>query len=123
VFALASLGLLVALVEEPTWLNITYALLCLGRLALIKLRRLAAGLLAWVQRLGKWLFTGWDAGLFSTTDGDGVADAAWDVAALRRAESPRGSCRCLSSVFVILFGVANPIIAEWLSSFGNWLGG
>src|SRR3954465_13242517 len=34
VFALAAVGPLFALIEQPTWLNVFYALLCLGALAM-----------------------------------------------------------------------------------------
>src|SRR4051794_30018016 len=35
IIALAAVGLCFALVEEPTWLNLTYVLLCIGTLAII----------------------------------------------------------------------------------------
>jgi hypothetical protein len=75
-----------------------------------------------VQRLSRWIVTGWaqvflDNGLVvrflirrgvSPRSARGMA--AWIVPLL------------LSSVFVILFAFANPIIAEWISRFGDWLG-
>jgi hypothetical protein len=110
------------LVEEPTWLNITYALLCLGALAMINSSGWEPNFWPWVRRLGKWLGTGWaqlflDNGLvvrflvrrgFSLRSARGIA--AWIVPVL------------LSSVFVIIFAFANPIIAEWLSRAFDWVG-
>src|SRR5437763_9027430 len=59
VFAVAAVGLLFALVEQPTWLNVTYALLCLGALAVINAMGWEPDFWPWVQRLGKWAATGW----------------------------------------------------------------
>src|SRR5436190_3118610 len=35
VMAFAAIGLLIAIVEQPTWLNVTYIVLCLGGLAIV----------------------------------------------------------------------------------------
>src|SRR2546428_354041 len=59
VFALAAVGLLFALVEEPTWLNITYAVLCLGALAIINSMGWEPNFWPWVRRIGTWLAIGW----------------------------------------------------------------
>src|SRR5438309_9291862 len=55
VCALAAVGLLFALIEEPTWLNIAYAVLCLGALAIINSMGWEPNFWPWVQRIGKWL--------------------------------------------------------------------
>src|SRR5689334_22226554 len=48
VFAVAAIGLLFALIEQPTWLNVIYALLCLGALAMINASGWEADFWPWV---------------------------------------------------------------------------
>src|SRR4051812_12102887 len=57
VCALAAVGLIAALIEQPTQLNVTYAFICLGALALINTGGWVADFPAWVLRLGRWLAT------------------------------------------------------------------
>jgi hypothetical protein len=122
VFTLALVGLLVALVEQPTWLNVTYALVCLGAISLINAQGGERDFLPWVRRFGRWLGLGW-----ARIAVDNSTVARWLV---RRGFSPRlarGTAAwilplLLSSVFVALFAWANPIISGWFDRFGTWLG-
>jgi hypothetical protein len=121
VIALAAIGLLLALVEQPTWLNVTYALLCLAGITLINHFGWQPEFWPWVRRLTRWLCTAW---LWPLHDNSIVM--RWLV---RRGFSPavaRGLAAwliplLLSGVFVAIFALANPVIASWVSIAGNWL--
>jgi hypothetical protein len=122
VFAVLMVGLLVALVEQPTWLNIAYALLCLAALAIINSSGWEPDFWPWIGRIGRWLGVGWaqvflDNGLVvrfllrrgvSPRTARGIA--AWIVPGL------------LASVFVAIFAIGNPILAQWLSTTADWIG-
>jgi hypothetical protein len=118
---LAAAGLLVALVEQPTWLNIAYVVTCLGTLALVNTNGWDDDFLLWAARFARWIATGWTR-LFRD---NGVA-MRWLV---RRGLSPtlaRGVAAwiipaILASVFVAIFAVANPIISDWLSHLSTWI--
>jgi hypothetical protein len=120
VIALAALGLCFALVEEPTWLNLTYALLCIGTLAIINRDGWANNLPQWARRWARLL-----AGVTRIFSDNSIV-MRW---AARHGISPtiaRGVFAwtlplILGSVFVAIFAWANPIIADWVSNFGNWL--
>ncbi|MEA2710911.1 MAG: hypothetical protein QOF78_3512 [Phycisphaerales bacterium] len=118
---LATIGLLFALVEQPTWLNILYIFVCLGVLALINTKGWDNDFVRWLRRFARWLATGWTR-LFLD---NGVA-MKWLI---RRGFSPalaRGIAAWIipllfTSIFVALFAWANPIIAGWLSQLGTLL--
>jgi len=67
VFAVAAIGLLLALVEQPTWLNVLYALVCLAAIALINHFGWQADFWPWVRRLGGWITTAWILPLHDNT--------------------------------------------------------
>jgi hypothetical protein len=120
--ALAAVGLLFALIEQPTWLNVAYSIVCLGALAMTNALGWEPDFWPWVRRWGGWIAIGWaqvflDNGLvvrwlmrrgFSFRSARGIA--AWCVPVL------------LASVFVAIFAWANPIIADWMSRLGTWIG-
>ncbi len=121
VIAIASIGLLVALIEQPTWLNVPYAILCLGGLAIVNASGWPSGFAEWTRRWGRLAATGWMR-LFS--------DHGTIVRCLvRYGVSPRIARSivgwivpvALALVFLLIFAWANPIIAEWISSLGSWL--
>src|SRR6185437_6171120 len=58
-FTLAIGGLLVALVDQPTTLNVTYALLCLSGISLINAFGLESGFVRWARRWLNWITWGW----------------------------------------------------------------
>ena len=119
VMGLAALGLLLALVEQPTWLNILYIGVCLSVLALVNAHGWESDFVRWLRRLGRWLLAGWvriflDNGVvmrwlvrrgFSPALARGIA--AWIIPVL------------LASVFVAIFAWANPIISGWFSRLGT----
>jgi hypothetical protein len=119
--AAAMVGLLVALIEQPTWLNVTYALICLSVLALINSGGWTSDFTRWLQRWFRWLGTGW-ARLFL----DNSIAMRWLI---RRGFSPRMAKGIagwvipvlLSSIFVGIFAWANPVISNWFSQLGTWL--
>jgi hypothetical protein len=119
---LASIGLLFALVEQPTWLNVLYALVCVSTLALINSSGWTGDFVRWLQRWLLWAATAWSRVFLD----NGVA-MRWLV---RRGLSPtlaRGVAAwvipvLLSLVFVGIFALANPIISGWIGDFGTWLG-
>ena len=119
---LATVGLLLALVEQPTWLNITYLFVCLSALALTNAQGWDSDFVRWLRRWTRWAATGWAKFFFD----NGIA-MRWLV----RHGLPPGVARSLvmwviplllSSVFVALFAWANPIISDSLGRFFNWLG-
>ena len=115
----ATLGLLVALIEQPTWLNVLYVVVCLATLALVNAQGWDNDFVRWAGRLGRWVMTGWtrlflDNGLavrwlvrhgFSPTLAKGIA--AWLIPVM------------LTCVFVAIFAWANPIISGWFSQLGT----
>ena len=118
---LAALGLLLALVEQPTWLNILYILLCLSVLALINAHGWDSDFVRWLRRLAAWLLSGW-ARIFL----DNGVVMRWLV---RRGFSPtlaRGIAAwiiplCFTSVFVALFAWANPVVENWFGRLGTFI--
>jgi hypothetical protein len=121
IVAAAAVGLLLALVEQPTWLNVPYTILCLGGLAIVNAFGLPRSFPEWMKRWGRLLATGWMR-LFSDNSvvirwltRHGVSPAvarsivAWVVPVI------------LASVFVAIFAWGNPILAEWLSKVGTWV--
>ena len=118
---LATVGLLLALIEQPTWLNVLYILVCFATLALINGHGWDNDFTRWLGRFGHWLAVGWtrlfrDNGLamrwlvrrgFSPTLARGLA--AWIVPAL------------LASVFIAIFAWANPIIENWFGRLGTFI--
>jgi hypothetical protein len=109
----------VALIEQPTWLNILYILTCFATLALINAQGWDNSFVRWLARFGRWLAVGWtrlflDNGVamrwlirrgFSPTLARGIA--AWIIPLL------------FTSIFVAIFAWANPIISDWFSRLGT----
>jgi hypothetical protein len=122
IIAAAAAGLLIALIEQPTWLNVAYALVCLVAAALINHFGWQADFWPWARRLGRWLVTAW---IWPLRDNSVVV--RWLV---RRGVSPRAARGIaawivpllLSGAFVALFAWANPVIADWCGRLGTWLG-
>ena len=122
VTALAATGLLLALVEQPTWLNVLYALVCLSALALANDFGWESDFARWLRRLARWLASAW-ANVFL----DNGVVVRWLV---RRGLAPataRGVAAWVipalcSTVFVALFAWANPIISGWFGALFAWLG-
>ena len=56
---LSALGLLFALIEQPTWFNIAYIILCLGALGIINTFGWQRDFPEWARRWGHLLATGW----------------------------------------------------------------
>ena len=119
---LATLGLIVALIEQPTKLNLFYIFLCISALSLANSAGWESDFWQWTKRWSLWLATSW-ARLFL----DNNIAMQWMI---RRGISPRVARAIaawiipllLSSVFVGLFAWANPIISNWLGNFFEWLG-
>src|SRR5215204_4733761 len=59
IILLAALGLLFALIEQPTWLNVIYIILCLGALGIVNTFGWQRDFPDWVKRWGNLLATGW----------------------------------------------------------------
>lgn len=121
VVALAAIGLLVALIEQPTLLNVCYVLVCLSALALTNSLGWDNDFTRWLGRFARWFNNSW-AGLF--------LDNGLVVRWLVRHGLPPGVARTVaawtvpvlaSSVFVALFAWANPVISDFFSSFGTWI--
>jgi hypothetical protein len=122
ILTLALVGLIASMVEEPTWLNVSYAILCTSALALINAEGFDNDFLRWLGRFFTWVLIGWtrlfvDNGIvmrwlvrrgFSPRLARGIA--AWILPAL------------LSTVFIGLFAWANPIISDWLGNLGTYIG-
>jgi hypothetical protein len=121
VVLLASIGLLYALVEQPTWLNVTYTILCIAALAIVNTSGWQPGFPEWAKQWGLLLLTGWTR-LFSDNSvvirclaRHGVSPATargvlvWVVPA------------ALASVFVALFAWGNPVLAGWIGSAFSWM--
>jgi hypothetical protein len=117
----ALLGLLYSLIEQPTWLNIPYALLCLTALVIISRT-------GWQRNVSEWiaqwtsLFLSGIVRLFA----DNRIASRWVA---RRGLSPRATRGLaawilpllLGVIFIILFAIANPVISQWLTSFRDWI--
>jgi hypothetical protein len=112
---------LTPLLENVSGLSISIAVLCLSIFALAASRRLQAGLL----RTGRQLF------IFLVA---APLRLPRDVFRLRRAAKRRGRAGIrfatvavwvmpivLGSVFLLLFGIANPVIAYWMSMIDFWV--
>jgi len=121
IIALATIGLLLALIEQPTWLNVPYTILCLGALAIVNTFGPPRDVPQWVKRLTRLLATGWMR-LF--------ADNSIVIRFLARHGINPNAARgilawlvpvLLTSVFVAIFAWANPIVADWLSHLGDWI--
>src|SRR3954468_10782888 len=56
---LAAAGLLLALVEQPTWFNVSYIIVCLGALVVINRAGWEADFWPLARRFSRWLATGW----------------------------------------------------------------
>lgn len=118
---LASVGLLLALVEQPTWFNVSYLIVCLGGLALTNHRGWESDFSRWVQRWIRWAMTGWTR-LFL----DNSVVARW---LMRHGISMSWSRRLsawsipavLGAAFVGVFAWANPIISGWFADLGSWV--
>ena len=118
----AAAGLLLALFEQPTWLNILYILVCFAVLAIVNTHGWDSDFVRWLRRLARWLFTAWtrlflDNGVvmrwlvrrgFSPTLARGLA--AWIIPVL------------FTSVFVAIFAWANPVISGWFAQLGTLIG-
>ena len=118
---LATLGLLAALIEQPTWLNILYLLLCLATLALINAQGWDNSFTRWLARLVRWIATGWtrlfrDNGIVmrwlirggvSPALARGIA--AWIIPVL------------FTSIFIAIFAWANPLISDFFDHLGTWI--
>ncbi len=116
---LAAAGLLVALVDQPTTLNIAYMILCLSGISLINTAGATSDFTNWLRRWTRWLSLGWTR-IFL----DNTTAVRWLV---RRGFSLRGARGLagwvipvtLSAVFVAIFALANPIISDWFSRLGD----
>ena len=120
VVLLASIGLLYALVEQPTWLNVTYTILCIAALAIVNTSGWQPGFPEWVKRWSALLLTGWMR-LFS--------DNSVMIRCLARHGISPATARgvlvwvvptSLASVFVALFAWGNPVIAGWIGWTFGW---
>src|SRR4029078_7566267 len=58
-FTLALVGLLFAMVDQPTTLNVGYAILCLSGISLISAFGPESDFTRWVSRWTRWLSLGW----------------------------------------------------------------
>jgi hypothetical protein len=118
---LASVGLLLALVEQPTWFNIAYLIMCLGALSLTNRRGWESDFVRWFRRWTRWAITGWTR-LFL----DNSLAARW---LMRHGVSPTIAKKIsgwsipaiLGAIFIGIFAWANPIISNWFSGLGDWL--
>jgi hypothetical protein len=122
IILLAAVGLLLALIEQPTWLNITYIILCLGALGIINTFGWQRDFPDWAKRWGRLLATGW-LRLFS--------DNSVFIRCLARYGISPAVARnifawiipiALTSVFVAIFAWANPILADWIGRTFSWIG-
>src|SRR5687768_687295 len=100
---LATLGLFIALIEQPTKLNLFYIFICISALALINSHGWESDFWRWTKRWTHWLFTAWTH-LFS----DNSTAMAWLIRrgispALARAIVAWTIPLLLSTVFVGLF--------------------
>lgn len=123
---LASIGLLFALVEQPTWLNVTYTILCIAALAIVNTSGWQPDFPEWAKRWTSLLLTGWMR-LFS--------DNSVVIRFLARNGISPSTARgifvwvvpvSLASVFLALFAWGNPVLSTWFSGAfawtGEWLG-
>src|SRR5688572_18812676 len=118
---LATIGLLAALVEQPTWLNVLYILVCFGVLALINTQGWDNDFVRWLARFGRWIAIGWTR-LFLD---NGVA-MRW---LMRHGVSPtlaRGIAAWIipilfTCIFIAIFAWANPIISGWFDRLGTFI--
>lgn len=121
IMLLAAAGLLVALVEQPNSLNITYIVVCLATIAITNTLGWDNDFTRWLKRFALWLNNSW-ASLFQENGrvvrwlmrygfSPGIAKwvAAWVLPILA------------ASVFVGLFAWANPIISDFFSRLGVWI--
>jgi len=120
VVLLASIGLLYALVEQPTWLNVTYTILCVAALAIVNTSGWQPDFPQWVKRWSLLLLTGWMR-LFS--------DNSVVIRCLARHGISPATARgvlvwvvptSLASVFVALFAWGNPVLAGWIGWAFGW---
>ena len=119
ILTLALLGLLIALIEQPFYLNVAYALLCLSAIALINKTGAHNDFTRWLRQWTRWLAVGW---LSFFIDQNAVVRFL-----IRRGVSParaRGIGvwvlpALLTCVFIAIFAFANPIISDWLSRLGT----
>jgi hypothetical protein len=113
---LASVGLLLALVEQPTWFNIAYLIMCLGALSLTNRRGWESDFVRWFRRWTRWAITGWTR-LFL----DNSLAARW---LMRHGVSPTIAKKIsgwsipaiLGAIFIGIFAWANPIISSCVTS-------
>src|SRR5687767_12733861 len=119
---LASIGLLFALVEQPTWLNVTYTILCIAALAIVNTSGWQPGFPEWAKRWTSLLLTGWMR-LF--------ADNSVVIRCLARHGISPTTARgilvwvvpvSLASVFLALFAWGNPVLSTWFSGAFTWTG-
>ena len=119
---LGAVGLLIALIEQPTWLNVTCIILCLGALAIVNTFGWQRDFPEWAKRWGDLLATGW---LRPFSDNSVVIRclARYGVSPnIARAIFAWLIPLALASVFVAIFAWANPILADLLGRMFNWIG-
>ncbi len=122
IIALATVGLVWAMVQQPTWLNIMFAVVNIGTLAMTRRNGWTSSVGAWVRRWWRLIVL---AGLRPLRDG-------W-LASRWMSRHPHASMRAarivrlwlipigLSAIFVALFTMANPLVERWLSRLVNSL--
>ena len=118
----AAAGLLLALFEQPTMLNILFMLASLAVLALINSSGWDSDAIRWLRRIVRWFLIGWTR-LFR----DNGIVTCWLI---RRGLSPtlaRGIAAWIipvlfTAVFVAIFAWANPIISDFFSRLGTFIG-
>ncbi len=119
---LAAIGLLVALVEQPTWLNVIYIILCIGALAIVNTFGWQRDFPEWAKRWADLLATGWRRP-FSDNSVVIRCLARYGVSPVAaRAVLAWVIPVALASVFLAIFAWANPILAEWLGRSFTWIG-
>ena len=86
VFTIALIGLLAALIEQPFYINIAYAILCLSGIAIINAQGPETDFTRWLNRWTRWLAaTGW---MRFFTDNSAVMQLSSFAEAYRSSRAP-----------------------------------
>jgi hypothetical protein len=118
VAAVASFGIMLALVEEPSLPGVLLALLGIGAVTILTRQKLADTVMGWIGQLGLLTLL-----LFVRPVADWLITARWE----RRRHAPRRRIVRLATtiawwffpllaglIFFLLFAAANPIVESWL---------